>query len=225
MITAIVVAAGKGKRMSNKQSKPFLPLAGKPLLAWTLQSMAQSVVDNIIVVAQSEEVNKVTDLVNEYTVKKVTNVVPGGDQRQDSVANGLSFLPQDTQIVAIHDGARPLVKPQLINQVIKDLSDFDGAIPVVIPTDTIKKSADDFVETTLNRQQLRAVQTPQVFKKEPLLTSYAKAKEENFYSTDDASLLERYGCRIKLSEGSYDNIKVTRPVDLKLAEVLLKEHI
>jgi len=225
MISAIVVAAGAGKRMKSKTSKPFLSLAGKPLLLWTLENISASKVDNLIVVAAPTEVNRITNLICEYSIKKVKAVGRGGEHRQDSVANALALLPENTQIVAIHDGARPLVSVSLINKIIDELGDFDGIIPAVVPADTIKQSGGGFVEKTLNRQHLRAVQTPQVFKKEPLLKSYAKAKEEGFYGTDDASLLEKYGYKVKITEGSYDNIKVTTPVDLALAEVLIKGEL
>jgi len=225
MISAIVVAAGAGKRMKSKISKPFQSLAGKPLLLWTLESISASKVDNIIVVAAPKEVNRITNLISEYSIKKVKAVGRGGEHRQDSVANAFELLPENTRIVAVHDGARPLISVSLINKIIDELGDFDGVVPAVMPTDTIKQTNGHFVAKTLSRQDLRAVQTPQVFKKEPLLNSYAKAKQEGFYGTDDASLLEKYGYKVKITEGSYDNIKVTTPVDLALAEVLIKGEL
>ena len=224
MITAIVVAAGAGKRMKSNTSKPFLSLAGKPLLVWTLANIASSKVDGIMVVAGAKEINRVTSLISDYSIEKVKAVVRGGEQRQDSVANALQSLPENTEIVAIHDGGRPLIKPDLINKFLDELDDFDGVIPAVVPTDTIKQATGGFVEKTLNRQDLRAAQTPQIFKRKPLFESYLKATEEGFYGTDDASLLEKYGYKVKITEGSYDNIKVTTPADLALAEVLLSEN-
>lgn len=222
MITAIVVAAGFGKRMESNDSKPFLSLAGKPLLVWTLEAVAKSLVDNIIITAHPKEINRMIDLVNEYSIAKVSAIIRGGDARQDSVYAALKVLPENCKIVAIHDGARPLIKPEFVNKIIQELGKEDGIIPAIMPTDTIKKSSNNYVEKTLNRQELRAVQTPQVFKKEALLESYTEAYKDNFYGTDDASLLEVAGFKVKISEGRYDNIKVTTPTDLLFAEALLK---
>ena len=147
----------------------------------------------------------------------------GGKERQDSIANGLKNIKDSSEIIAIHDGARPLTKPALINKLIEKISDFDGIIPAVIVTDTRKEVENNFVKKTLDRKQLRAVQTPQCFKKKPLLTSYAKAKADNYYATDDSALLEHYGYKVKVIEGSYDNIKVTNPSDLLLANAFIKE--
>lgn len=224
MITAIVVAAGVGKRMKRPENKAFLPLAGKPLLTWTLETIAESKIDNIIIAVQPKEANKITDLVKEYGIKKVIAIAHGGQTRQDSVSNALEFLPEETKIVAVHDGARPLIKPQQINKILDSLGGVDGVVPAVTPTDTIKQSVNDFIEKTPNRQDLKAAQTPQVFQKKALLESYQKAKEEGFCGTDDASVLEKYGYKVKITEGSYSNIKITTPVDLALAEILLNEN-
>lgn len=224
MITSIVVAAGVGKRMEANQNKAFLPLAGKPLLAWTLEAIASSKIDKVLVLVQAAEINRVVDLINEFSIGKVAAVLPGGEQRQDTVANALDFLPADSEIVAIHDGARPLIKAKMIDKAIDELADFDGIVPAVMPTDTIKKTQDGLVVETLDRQYLRAVQTPQIFKKKPLLDSYAKAAAENFYGTDDASVVERFGYKVKVIEGAYDNIKITTPTDLLVAEALIKDN-
>lgn len=221
MITSIILAAGRGKRMNKQENKAFLSLAGKPILVWALQAFEDSKVDNIIIVSHPIEIERVKELVNEYSIKKVMAIFPGGDQRQDSVANALAFLPAESKIVAIHDSARPLVGAAFINETIDSLNNADGIVPAIMPTDTIKEESDNFVVKTLERKHLRAVQTPQVFTKEPLLNSYEKAKGDGYYGTDDASLLEKYGYKVKLSEGSYGNIKITTPIDLKIAELLL----
>lgn len=225
MITAIIVAAGKGERMKNKINKPFLHLAGKPMLSWTLKSFVDSSVDNILIVANPAEIEDLSALIAEHAIEKVLGILPGGAKRQDSVSNGLDFLPDQTEIVAVHDGARPLVTPEQINRLIADLKDFDGVVPAIRPIDTIKVARETTVDETLDRQNLRAIQTPQIFKRKPLVESYAKAKGDGFYGTDDASLLERYGYSVKISEGSYDNIKITNPVDLELAEVIFAKKI
>lgn len=225
MITAIIVAAGKGERMKSKTNKPFLHLSGKPLLSWTLEAFVKSSVSNILIVANPSEIEKMTSLIAEHNIEKVLGILPGGEKRQDSVATALDFLPEQANIVAIHDGARPLIKPAKIDELIGKIEGYDGVIPAVIPTDTIKEVNEDLVEKTLNRKNLRTVQTPEIFKKESLLKSYAQAKKDRFYATDDAALLERFGYKIKVSEGSYDNIKITNRTDLLVAERLLSNKV
>ena len=225
MITAIIVAAGKGERMKNKINKPLLHLAGKPMLYWTLKSFVDSSVDNILIVANPAEIEDLSALIAEHAIEKVLGILPGGEKRQDSVSNGLDFLPDQTEVVAVHDGARPLITPEHIDKLIADLKGYDGVVPAVKPIDTIKVARENTVDETLDRQNLRAIQTPQIFKRKPLVESYAKAKSDGFYGTDDASLLERYGYSVKISEGSYDNIKITNPVDLELAEVIIAKKI
>ncbi|TET52877.1 MAG: 2-C-methyl-D-erythritol 4-phosphate cytidylyltransferase [Actinobacteria bacterium] len=222
MKIAIVVAAGKSERMKAKQNKLFLSLAGKPLLVWTLKAISGSIIDSIIVVVQEKDINRTADLVNEYSIPKISKIILGGPKRQDSVSNAFNYFEKDVKIVAIHDGARPLADSNFINKTIKELWEADGVVPALMPVDTIKRKRDDYVEETLNRPDLIAVQTPQIFKKEALLDSYRKAKEEGFYGSDDASLLERYGYKVKIAKGAYDNIKITRPSDLAFAEVLIK---
>ncbi len=221
IITAIIVAAGKGERMKDKDNKAFLPLAGQPMLLHSYLAFERSKVDNIVVVAQPAEVNRVVDLLHEYEQKKLMAVAPGGDQRQDSVANALALIGEETKLIAIHDAARQLVTTELINKIIEDMGEADGIIPGVIPVDTIKQTSGDFIVNTPKRDNLRAAQTPQIFKKSALLKAYEKAKNENFYGTDDASLLEKYGYKVKATNGSYDNIKVTTPIDLALAQIIL----
>lgn len=199
-ITAIIVAAGKGLRMKNKENKPFLPLAEEPLLVWTLKAFVESRITDMVIAVNPTEVNRVTDLINEYEITKVAAIIPGGVQRQDSVANALDFSAQDAEIIAVHDGARPLVTAELINKTIESLRDSDGVIPVVKPVDTIKRQSEGFISKTLPRQDLVAAQTPQVFKRKPLIEAYEKARQEGFYGTDDASLLEHYDFKVRLSK-------------------------
>lgn len=227
-ITAVIAAAGQGSRMKAGVNKQFLELLGKPVLIHTLEIFEKcSLIDEVILIAPSGEESYCQDLIKEYGLSKTTKFVAGGQERQDSVARGLEKLSNRCDIVAVHDGARPLLLcSDLINILqIQATSKADGAILAVPVKDTIKESLDGkIVKCTLDRSKLWMVQTPQVFRKDVLTSAYQKALEEGFTGTDDASLVERYGFKIKLVEGSYENIKITTPEDLDLARLILKRR-
>lgn len=216
---AIITAAGYGKRMG--QPKQFLELAGKAILERTIAVFDQSpVIDDIIVVVNAEDVDKVKKL----KVKKVKKVVAGGKERQDSVFSGLKALPKDTDIVAIHDGARPFVSTEMIEKAVAEAKEC-GAVVVGVPVkDTIKKVTSNqlTVTSTVERSQLWAAQTPQVFKKELILRAFEQGMGKH-QVTDDAMMVELLGVTVKLVPGSYENIKITTPDDLKMAEGILKK--
>lgn len=216
---AIIVAAGKGERMGGVD-KIFAPLAGKPLLVWAVDTFQQcKLIDRIIIVLSEENLERGEGLVVEKGWPKVSDVCIGGEERQQSVANGLKLL-DDCQWVVIHDGARPLVTEALIQDGLEAAIESGAAVAAVPVTDTIKLAADDgFVMGTPPRKSLWAVQTPQVFRFDIIKEAYNKAKA---MATDDAALVERLGYKIKLYMGSYDNIKITTLGDLALAEILLK---
>lgn len=214
---AIIAAAGSSRRMDGID-KLFAPLGGKTLLARTVAVFqACQSIDQIVVVLNQANLEQGKQMVAAEHWSKVSDVCPGGERRQDSVAAGLHRL-KDCHWVVIHDGARPLVTVKLIEQGLKAAGATGAAIAAVPVSDTIKMSgADRFVMGTPPRQNLWAVQTPQVFRFEIIAEAYRRAKGE---VTDDAALVEQTGHKVKLYDGSYDNIKVTTPVDLALAEIL-----
>jgi 2-C-methyl-D-erythritol 4-phosphate cytidylyltransferase len=219
-VGAIIVAAGESRRMGGID-KVFVPLGGKPALARVIDTFHKCrLIDQIIVVVNTKNIEKCRKLVAEERWNKVSDVCAGGRRRQDSVAAGLKRL--NCQWVVIHDGARPLVTKDLIERGLKAAEETGAAIAAIPVTDTIKIADDDrIVHQTPPRQNLWAVQTPQVFRFDIIARAYEQTKGE---VTDDASLVERLGYRVKLYMGSYDNIKITNPDDLALAEVLLKKH-
>jgi len=201
--------------------KVFVPLGGKPVLVWVLDAFEGcDSIDQIVVVVNAKNIEKCRKLVAEERWSKVSDICAGGKLRQDSVAAGLKLL--NCQWVVIHDGARPLVTKDLIERGLKAAEETGAAIAAIPVTDTIKIADDDrMVRQTPPRQNLWAVQTPQVFRFDIIARAYEQTKGE---VTDDASLVERLGFRVKLYMSAYDNIKITNSDDLALAEVLLKKH-
>ncbi len=216
---AIIVAAGRGERMGGVD-KVFAPLAGKPVLAWAVGAFQQCpLVDRIVVVLAEHNLKRGRELVEKEGWKKVSDICPGGEERQQSVAAGLGRL-KDYRWVVIHDGARPLVTVAIIESGLEAARETGAAVAAVPVTDTIKlASEEDFILGTPPRQRLWAVQTPQVFRFDIITEAHRKATG---MATDDSSLVERLGGRVKLYMGSYDNIKITIESGLALAEILLK---
>jgi 2-C-methyl-D-erythritol 4-phosphate cytidylyltransferase len=213
---AIIVAGGKGKRMGRP--KQFLTIAGRPMLAWTLSAFQKSkAIDGIILVVDREQLFSAKKL----NQKKVIGIAAGGKERQDSVRNGLALLPPSTKIVAIHDGARPAITPQVIEKSIKEAKKF-GAVVVGVPVKDTIKTVDrrpSTVDRTLNRAELWAAQTPQAFKVGIIKKAYSRLRRK---VTDDAMAVEKLGISVKMVLGSYSNLKVTTPEDLKIMEGILK---
>lgn len=229
-IGVVLCAAGKGKRMQLGHNKQFLELAGKPLLIHTLEVFInQPLIDDLILVIGQDEEEQVASLLNKYELAhKVTQLVYGGKERQDSVYNGLlalNELAEAPEYVLIHDAARPFVQPEEIDRLIEAVRRYSAATLAVPVTDTIKRANDkEFVVETLNRSELWAIQTPQGFTLSSILRAHELAREEGYLGTDDASLIERLGQEVKLVLGSYDNIKLTTPEDIALAEFLLQRR-
>ncbi len=221
---AIVAAAGKGVRMGLEgPGKQFVHLVGKPVLAHTLMALETSKeIDGIIVVTEMGRVTLAWQVVNDYSIGKVQAVVPGGKTRQESVWAGLQHVPSDTEIVVVHDGARPLVETELIDAAINGAREY-GAVGVAVPVkDTIKlRDAAGFVVSTPPRSSLWAIQTPQAFHYGILYEAHTKANETGFSGTDDCMLVEHLGKPVQLIQGSYRNIKLTTPEDLIVARALL----
>ncbi len=218
-VGVIVVAAGAGRRMASAD-KIFMPLAGKPLLARTLGAFQSCTdIEDIVLVIAEDKLDAAKRLIDDYKLSKVRDVCPGGERRQDSVRAGLQWLT-GCQWVMIHDGARPCVSQGIIRDALKAARDSGAAIPAIPVSDTIKVvSADQFVQKTLLRDRLWTVQTPQVFRFDIISEAHSKAKGG---VTDDASLVERLGYKVKIFPGSPANIKVTTPDDIAIAEAILK---
>jgi 2-C-methyl-D-erythritol 4-phosphate cytidylyltransferase len=216
---AIIVAAGKGQRMGGKD-KIFASLGGRALLTWPLYACQRCrQIKRIVLVVNQANLNKARDLVVAEGFSKVTAIVPGGAQRQQSVAAGLEQVG-DSRWVVIHDGARPLLTEALIEQGLEAAAATGAAVAAIPVTDTIKLADDDnSVMGTPPRDRLWAVQTPQVFRFDIIDRAHRQAQG---LATDDAALVEQAGGKVRLYMGSHKNIKVTTPGDLALAEILLQ---
>ena len=232
-VIAIVPAAGLGRRFGSGTKKPFQTLGGKPLIVWSLKALeAVEEICEIIPVLKSEDMELIQRLLEEEGFSKIKRIAAGGKERQDSVYNGLKHIEDKNSIVLIHDGVRPLIRTQLVEELIKQMYDAihnkeecDGIIPGVPVKDTIKETEGGLVKKTLKRGSLWAVQTPQAFPYKKILKAYEEAVREGYYATDDAALIERYGGTVKVIMGEYSNIKITTPEDLYIAEALLKMNV
>jgi 2-C-methyl-D-erythritol 4-phosphate cytidylyltransferase len=225
---AVIVSAGKGLRFMEGKKKQFHFLEGKPILAHTLDQFETCpLIQSIRLVAGQEDMDYcLKEIIEKYRFQKVSQIVPGGKRRQESVKNGIDALPKDADIVVIHDGVRPFVTKAMIEDSIHSAVRY-GAVILAMPVkDTIKMSnPDGTVLKTLDRESLWQVQTPQTFKVQVIKEAYFKAAEDAFIGTDDASLVERLGVKVHILPGSYTNIKITTPEDLWLANLFLKMNI
>ena len=222
---AVIVAAGKGKRMGTEISKQFLPLRGKEILAHTVEKFehAENIRDIVLVTGQ-DSLQDVQDMAQEYGWQKIISVVAGGKERQDSVWNGLLAVSEDTEIVLIHDGVRPFVTEDILNLSIETAVEVGGCVAGVPAKDTIKVcNSENIAVDTPDRSTLWQIQTPQTFQKERIVKAYKQAKDAGFIGTDDASLAEYSGYPGKVIMGSYRNIKITTQEDLLIGEAFLKE--
>ena len=218
----IVVAAGRGERMGGID-KVFAALMGRPLLAWTLGAFKQcDAIERVVVVASPQSVERVRDFCAEWRFGKVTDVVPGGETRQDSVRAGLEAA-EDAAIVAIHDAARPLVTPDLIARGVALARESGAALCAIPSRDTVKEVDGDppVVRATPDRARIWLAQTPQVFDRALLLDAHRRATSA---ATDDAALVEAAGHPVRVYEGSASNMKITTQEDLIIAEALLRER-
>ena len=219
---AVIVAAGSSSRMAGTD-KILAELGGLPVLSRTLRAFDDHpMVDTIIVVARKDQLPKISRVCSPY--QKVRIVVPGGSSRQESVMNGLLAVPEGTELVAVHDGARPLVTQEVISKAILKAAKFGAAAPAIPVKDTIKVSKTGGVDETPDRKTLFAVQTPQVFDLQLLLGALQNAKQKKLTLTDDCSAVEALGMSVQLTEGSEENLKITTPLDLEIAELILKRR-
>lgn len=224
--TAVIVAAGKGKRMGTEISKQFLPLGGKEILAHTVQKFEKAKnIRDIILVTGADSLQDVQEMAQEYGWEKIVSIVAGGKERQDSVWNGLQQVAADTEIILIHDGVRPFVTEDILNISIETALEMGGCVAGVPAKDTIKVcDGENIAIATPDRNALWQIQTPQTFRKERIVKAYEQAKEDGFVGTDDASFAEHCGYPVKVIMGSYRNIKITTKEDLIIGEAFLKEE-
>ena len=218
---AVIVAAGSASRMGGID-KVMALLGGEPMIVRTVRAFQNcDAIASIVIVTREDLIRPISGLC--LNMSKVTAVVCGGSSRQESVHLGLNALPKGTKLVAVHDGARPLVSWQVIDRVVRAANTYGGAAPAIAVKDTIKVVKGGLVESTPDRSSLQAVQTPQVFDFDLLRGALKKAEEDKTQVTDDCSAVERLGMKIKIVEGDERNLKVTTPLDLKIAELLLEE--
>ena len=226
MNSVVIVSAGRGSRMKADINKQFLKLKGKEVIAHTIDKFYNNKnIDEIVVVVKEDEADFFRrNIIDKYGYKNI-KIAFGGKERQDSVFNGLKAVNERCDIVLIHDGARPFVTDEIIKNSIECAKKNKCVIVGVPVKDTIKIiNKDNEVCDTPNRSTLWSIQTPQVFEYSSIIKAHQRAKEENYYGTDDSMLMEHFGYNVKVVEGSYNNIKITTPEDLKIGEEILKEN-
>ena len=217
---AVIVAAGSASRMGGID-KVMADLLGEPMILRTVRTFSEcGCISEIVIVTRPDLILPITDLCK--GLPKVWAVVAGGSSRQESVHLGLNALSKEMQLAAIHDGARPLVPWQVIDRTVRAAHSYHAAAPAIPVKDTIKVQKSEFVVSTPDRSSLRAVQTPQVFDFDLIRGALQKAQKDKAQVTDDCSAVENMGMSVKLVEGDERNLKVTTPMDLKIAEMILE---
>lgn len=221
--TAVVPAAGSSTRMG--EDKLLLPLGEMPVILRSLRALEDSpYITEIILVTREEQIVPLSQLCRDAALTKVTKVVVGGESRTDSVLAGLREADPRAELIAIHDGARPLVTAEIIAAAVEKAAERGAAAPAVPVKDTVKRAVNGVVTATPDRSELFAVQTPQVFEHGLILGALEKAKQDGAVLTDDCAAVERIGMPVCLTEGSYENIKLTTPEDLAVAEAILERR-
>ena len=218
---AVIVAAGNASRMGGID-KVMAPLGGEPMIVKSVRTFQSSdAIQEIVIVTRQDLLVPIMDLCHGFD--KVTTVITGGASRPESVEKGLRALSDRVKLAAIHDGARPLITWQVIDRTVRAAASYGAAAPSVPVKDTIKVVKGGIVADTPDRSQLQAVQTPQIFDIDLLRSALKKAAEDGAEVTDDCSAVERRGMSVRMVEGDERNIKVTTPMDLKIAELLMEE--
>ena len=219
----LIPAAGSGSRMKAGKNKLLIELEGESLIYWTLKSILSSIsISWVGIIGQPKDKELLLNSVKNFSNQ--VKWINGGETRQESVFNGLNSLPKDAKKVLIHDGARCLINPELINKCAAELEKNEAVILATKVTDTIKiVDNKGFIKETPNREYLWAAQTPQGFLVDSLKKAHKMAIDKNWIVTDDASLFEMLNWKVKIIEGNYSNIKVTSPIDLKIAKLFLKD--
>ena len=226
-ISAIVPAGGRGVRMGSDVPKQFLTLGDVPLLVHALQTFEScSIISEIVLVVPEDDCAYCHDhIVPIYGLKKISRVVGGGRRRQDSVLNGVQVTNPTSDIVVVHDAVRPFVTERMIADVVKAARKHGAAIVAIPLRDTVKRvNFDGLIEETLSREKLWAAQTPQAFQRDILLRAHEQGETEGVDATDDAFLVERMGLSVSVVQGSFHNIKVTRPEDLQMGQAILSAN-
>jgi 2-C-methyl-D-erythritol 4-phosphate cytidylyltransferase len=231
MNIAIILAAGMGKRMNAGKNKVFLNLGKKPIIFYTISAFEKnSDVKKIVIVTKKEEIAYFQKLSRKYNFNKIRAVIAGGKERQDSAHNALKYLEKEfgknkKTVVIFHNGANPFVTNQEISQSIKEATKH-GACVIANPTkDTVKEvDKKGLVTRTLERKKLWSMQTPQTIQFDLALKAFSKASRDNFLGTDDVSLVERLGKKVKVIEGSSNNFKITTPLDMELAKIIIRNY-
>ena len=224
LVVALVPAAGRGIRMGGSVPKQFLSIGGEPLIVHSLRILqAAPVIDQIILAVPSADIEYCEkEIVSRHRFTKVTTVVPGGAERQDSVRCALAQVPLDTDIVLIHDAVRPFVTQRMIEEVVAAARQEGAAIIALPMRDTVKQvGTDGMIQRTVDRTPLWLAQTPQAFRRDWIETAHRKGQIERVQATDDSSLVEWLGYSVAVVEGSGENIKVTRPEDMVIGEAIL----
>jgi 2-C-methyl-D-erythritol 4-phosphate cytidylyltransferase len=222
---ALIAAAGKGRRMGGKVKKQFISLGGMPLLLYTLKAFEEfEGIEHIHLVLDGGDFEYCRrEIIQKYGIKKVIQLVPGGDRRQDSVWNGLKAMEGHCDTVIVHDGVRPFVSAGIFTRLLEAMEDVQAVVTAIPAQDTIKRvDGSGNVLDTLQRNTLFHIQTPQGFRYDVITEAYKRAIEEGIWGTDDAYFVERMGIQVKVIEGSSFNIKITTPEDIALAHCILK---
>lgn len=223
--SAIIPAAGLGTRFDSKNKKQFELLSGKPVLYYSLNTLQNcNFIDEIVLVVNDDDIEMTKEnIVNKYSFTKVSKIIPGGKERQLSVKKGFNSLNSETDLVVIHDAARPFISSNLIKKAVNKAKKNGSAIMAIKTKDTLKQAGENNleVEKTLPRNNIWRAQTPQVFKYEILLNGYSKIDITKCELTDESGLAEISGCKVNIVEGSELNIKITTKEDLKLAESII----
>ncbi len=222
-VSAVIVAGGNGSRMNSLATKQMMMLCGMPVIIRTLAAFeASDYIDEIILVAKQDEIEQYPSMLEQYGIKKVSQIVAGGQTRQDSVLSGFEAIHEKADFVAIHDGARPLITPDQIKTVLRAAFEYRAAAAATPATDSAKEATvSAMINRTLDRKTLWMVQTPQVFYANLYRAAAYTAKKDSFVATDDTEIAEHAGFSSKLVNIGYDNIKLTTPVDLLKAEAIL----
>jgi 2-C-methyl-D-erythritol 4-phosphate cytidylyltransferase len=223
-VYVVLAAAGKGRRLEAVKPKQYLPLRGKPILAYSLLAFERHPgIDGLILVVGAGWEQNARRLAEKMNLGKLTAIVTGGARRQESVYRGLLAVPKEAKIVLIHDAARPLVKQDLISRLIAAGERTGAAVPHVPLNDTVKLMGQNcLIERTLERNRLLAAQTPQAFNSTLILEAHEKARADNFIGTDDAVLVERLGLPVEAVSGQVSNFKITTEMDYRLAQLLME---
>ncbi len=223
--TCIVAAGGSGTRMGREMNKLLLPLCDIPVIAHTLLKLQKSeYIDEIIISAREEDMLSIGDIASVFEISKLKAIVRGGKTRAESILSAICEISEDAELIAVHDGARPLILEETIKNTVLSAEEFGASACGVKPKCTLKRDdGNGFIGETVDRSTVYEIQTPQVFRKDLFLRAYDADSGVLEKATDDCSLVERLGVKIKICEGEYSNIKITTPEDILIAEAILNE--